>query len=176
MNRLRTLSREPGRLLWWSVYAGVAAHLPSWWPPAKRLRVFCAQRFCARVHSSANINRRARLSWQTVIDEHGGVGERCILSGEVSVGAHVTMGPECFFITGDHPVPPDFGAFRDMNPKHAPITVEEDAFLGARVIVLPGVTIGRGAAVGAGSVVAKDVAPGAVVVGNPAREIRRRAI
>ncbi|MFJ6112185.1 DapH/DapD/GlmU-related protein [Dietzia maris] len=86
------------------------------------------------------------------------------------------MGPECYFITGDHPIPADYGRFRDHKSTHAPIVVEEDAFIGGRVIVLPGVTIGRGATVGAGAVVAKDVAPGAVVVGNPAREIRRRLV
>lgn len=66
--------------------------------------------------------------------------------------------------------------FRDMEAGHAAIVIEEDAFIGARVTVLPGVTIGRGATVGAGSVVAKDVAPGAIVVGNPARELRRRQV
>lgn len=170
------MRRNPRRLFWWAVYACLAAQLPSWWRPAKRLRVLCARRFCLDVAPTANINRKARLSWQTTIGPHGGVGERCILSGQVVIGPHVTMGPDCFFITGDHPVPPDGGRFRDMTPTHRPIRVEEDVFLGARAILLPGVTVGRGAAVGAGSVVTKDVAPGAVVAGNPAREIRSRTV
>ncbi|MGP3535790.1 glycosyltransferase [Microbacterium sp. RD1] len=168
--------RSPKRLLWWFIYAAFASRLPSWSKAAKRFRVFCARRFCADVHPTANINRAARLSWQTVIGPHGGVGEDCVLSGRVVVGPHVTMGPNCRFITGDHPVPPDYGSFRDMKPTHAGIILEEDAFLGASVTVLPGVTIGRGAAVGAGAVVAKDVAPGAIVVGNPARQIRQRLV
>lgn len=168
--------RNPVALFWWFMYVLVAAQLPSWNKTAKRFRVFCARRFCADVAASANINRRARLGWQTKIGPHGGVGEGSVLSGEVTIGAHVTMGPNCRFITGDHPIPPDHGNFRDMKPTHAPIHVEEDVFMGASVIVLPGVRIGRGAAVGAGAVVAKDVAPGALVVGNPAREIRRRAV
>ena len=125
---------------------------------------------------TANINRKARLGFDTVIGAHGGVGERAILSGPVVIGPHVTMGPDCLFITGDHPIPPDHLHFRDMRSTHAAIVVEEDVFLGARVTILPGVTLGRGSAVGAGAVVSKDVAPGAVVVGNPAREIRRRLI
>ena len=53
-----------------------------------------------------------------------------------------------------------------------PVRIEDDAWIGCNCIVLPGVTIGRGAIVGAGSVVTKDVAPGVVVAGNPARPIR----
>jgi maltose O-acetyltransferase len=168
--------RSLTKIAWWLLYTTVASRLPSWWRPAKRFRVLCASRFCASVDRTANINRAARLGWDVTIGPHGGVGEGCILSGEVHVGPHVTMGPGCRFITGDHPVPPDFGRFRDMRSRHAPIWVEEDVFLGAGVTVLPGVRIGRGAAVGAAAVVAKDVPPGAVVVGNPARVLRVRKI
>jgi acetyltransferase-like isoleucine patch superfamily enzyme len=56
-------------------------------------------------------------------------------------------------------------------PPHAPITIEDDAWIGFNSIVLKGVTIGKGAVIGAGSVVTRDVDPFAVVVGNPARVI-----
>lgn len=172
---MRIRGRSLSQIGWWLLYSGVASKFPSWWKPGKRMRVMAAGRF-AKVHPTANINRGARIGWEATIAEHGGVGENCILSGEVHIGPHVTMGPMCYFITGDHPVPGDGESFRDMSPRHGAITVEEDAFIGGRVTVLPGVTIGRGAAVGAGSVVAKDVAPGAIVVGNPARELRRREV
>ena len=55
----------------------------------------------------------------------------------------------------------------------APVVIEDDVFVGARSIILKGVTIGRGAVIGAGAVVAMDVPPMSVVVGNPARVIRR---
>src|SRR5690606_41455691 len=54
-----------------------------------------------------------------------------------------------------------------------PIVIEDNVWLGGGAIVLPGVTIGRDAVVGAGAVVTRDVPPGAVVVGNPARVVRR---
>lgn len=56
----------------------------------------------------------------------------------------------------------------------APVVIEDDVWLGARVIVLPGIRIGRGAVVGAGAIVTKDVPPYAVCVGNPARIVRYR--
>lgn len=53
-----------------------------------------------------------------------------------------------------------------------PVTIHDNVWIAANVVVLPGVTIGEGAVVGAGSVVSKDVAPGTLVAGNPARFIR----
>lgn len=164
------------RRFWWLVYVAVAKRLPNRPRLFARLRAWAASGYCAGVARSANINRHARLGASVTIGEHGGVGARSFLGGEVHIGPHVTMGPDCYFITGDHPIPPEYGRFRDVSSTHSPIHVEEDVFMGARVTVLPGVRIGRGAAVGAASVIAKDVPPGAVVVGNPAREIRRRRV
>ncbi len=172
---MNTRSR-PVRLFWWFLYAILASKIPSWSKAGKRFRVFCAVRFCDNVDPTANINSHAKLPWKLTVHPHGGIGARSVLSGEVVIGPHVTMGPECMFITGGHPVPPDFGSFRDMSPTHAGIVVEEDVFIGARVTVLAGVTIGRGATVGACAVVAKDVEAGAVVVGNPARVVRVRKV
>jgi galactoside O-acetyltransferase len=57
------------------------------------------------------------------------------------------------------------------NVKRSPIVIEDDAWIGARAIILKGVTIGHGAIVGAGAVVTRSVSPSATAVGNPAREI-----
>ncbi|TJV17705.1 MAG: CatB-related O-acetyltransferase [Mesorhizobium sp.] len=55
-----------------------------------------------------------------------------------------------------------------------PITVGHDVWIGARCIILAGVTIGNGAVIGAGSIITRDIAPYAIAVGNPARTIRYR--
>jgi len=156
------------------MYRLVICRIPSQLRFLRPVRVAFLRGMGCRVAWTANINAYAQISRKCVIDDHAGVGERCVLGGEVHLGRHVTMGPECWFITGDHPVPGDLENFRDRTPTHRPIVVEEDVFVGARATVLPGVRIGRGAAIGAGAVVTRDVAPGATVVGNPAREVRRR--
>jgi maltose O-acetyltransferase len=170
------VKRSPRQVFWWAVYEFIASRIPTWLPSLRWLRAYCASHFCADVSRSAQINRRARLGRQVTIGPNSGVGEESILWGEVHIGSDVIMGQGCYFITGDHLVPGDYGRFRDLDPVTAPIHVEDGAFIGGRVIVLPGVRIGKGAAVGAGSVVTKDIAPGATVVGNPAREVRRRKV
>lgn len=67
------------------------------------------------------------------------------------------------------------GAFADGQPaSRGPITVGHDVWIGRNATVLSGVSIGDGAVIGAGAVVAKDIRPYAIAVGNPAREVRRR--
>ena len=60
------------------------------------------------------------------------------------------------------------------NQKEQPVTIMDDVWIGARAIILPGVTIGQGAIVAAGAVVTKDVPPFAIVGGVPARLIDYR--
>lgn len=55
-----------------------------------------------------------------------------------------------------------------------PVLIEDDVWIGARVIILPGVKVGKGSVIGAGSVVTKDVMPYTVVGGNPARVLKGR--
>lgn len=88
----------------------------------------------------------------------------------IHVGAHVQIGPGVQLLTPTHPVEP--GPRREGWEGGLPITVEDNVWLGGGAVVLAGVTIGRDSVVGAGAVVTKDVPPGVVVVGNPARVVR----
>lgn len=91
-------------------------------------------------------------------------------SGRITIGDNVLIGPGTRFYTPNHSL--DIDLRRAGWEIGLPITLEDDVWLGGSVVVCPGVTIGRGAVVGAGSVVTKDVPPGVVVGGNPARVIR----
>jgi maltose O-acetyltransferase len=166
------------RLTVYCFYAIVASRLSTRLPGARWLREVCARQYCSSVATPVNINPNVRLSPSLVLRAHAGIGARTVFlgAGQVVLCEHVTMGPDCTFITGDHPVPSEGRAFRDMEPRTRDIMIEQDVFLGASSIVLPGVTIGRGAAIGAGTVVTRDVPPGAVVVGNPGRVVRTRPV
>lgn len=91
----------------------------------------------------------------------------------IRIGADVLLGPNVQLLTATHPL--DAAARRAKLEAAKPITIGDNAWLGGGVIVLPGVTIGQDAVVGAGSVVTRDVASNTVVVGNPARVVRKLA-
>jgi maltose O-acetyltransferase len=90
--------------------------------------------------------------------------------GRVTIGADVQVGPNVQLLTPTHPLDPEVR--RSGLEAAEPITIEDNVWLGGGVIVLPGVTIGRDTVVGAGAVVAKDLPPAVLAVGNPARVIR----
>ncbi|KAK4146696.1 maltose O-acetyltransferase [Dichotomopilus funicola] len=91
----------------------------------------------------------------------------------ITIGARTLVGPNCSFYSGTHPTDSQLRNGMRGPESGKPITIGEDCWLGGNVTVLPGVTIGRGVTVGAGSVVTKDVEADVVVVGNPARVVKR---
>ena len=90
--------------------------------------------------------------------------------GGVTIGDRVSIGPNVTLVVSSHP---NASRLRDAGlARKAPIVIEDDAWIGASAIVMPGVRIGSGAVVGAGSVVTRDVPAGHVVAGQPARVVR----
>jgi acetyltransferase-like isoleucine patch superfamily enzyme len=90
--------------------------------------------------------------------------------GNVVIGDRVSIAPRVTLVTSSHP---NHSSIRGFAPvSRGPIIIEPDAWLGAGCVILPGVRIGRGAVVGANSVVSADVPPLHVVAGQPARTVR----
>lgn len=113
---------------------------------------------CGRSRLGANVFINANSTW--------------IDTCEISLGPRTIVGPNCSFFSGTHPLNPGIRNGTRGPETGKPIHIGADCWLGGNVIVLPGVNIGNGATVGAGSVVTKDVPPFTVVAGNPARVIR----
>lgn len=91
----------------------------------------------------------------------------------VEIGAHCLFGPRCVIVDHNHGILPNRRI--DEQPCVAkPIRIGDDVWMGTGAVVLPGVSIGAGAVVGAQAVVTRDVPPMAVVAGNPARILRKR--
>ena len=88
----------------------------------------------------------------------------------VVIGDDVLIGPNCSLYTAIHPTEP--GPRRAKWESSAPITIEDNVWLGGSVVVCPGVTIGENSIIGAGAVVTRDIPANSIAVGNPARVIK----
>ena len=88
----------------------------------------------------------------------------------IAIGDRVQMASAVQLLAADHPLDPAERATGRESGR--PITIEDDVWLGGGAIVCPGVTVGRGSVIGAGSVVTRDIPPGVVAVGNPCRVLR----
>jgi len=99
----------------------------------------------------------------------------CIMldAAPIHIGDRVLLGPNVHLYTTTHPQ--DAAERASGKQCVAPITLEDDCWIGGNTVVMPGVTIGAGAVIGAGSVVTHSIAAGKVAFGNPCREIRNAA-
>jgi maltose O-acetyltransferase len=89
---------------------------------------------------------------------------------EIRIGDDVQIGPSVQLLTPTHPLEPEPRRAKWEAAK--PIAIGDNAWLGGGVVVCPGVTIGQDTVVGAGAVVTRDLPPGVLAVGNPARVVR----
>ena len=131
---------------------------------------------CARLHDDTYI--LVTTGGSVYIGAGTNIHRGCQLDSHkvpIRIGCRVEIGPRCAFHSFDHGLAPDRPIAEQPLTTKGPIIIEDEAWLGYGVIVLSGVRIGKGAVIGAGSVVTKDVPAGAIAVGVPARVMRMRA-
>ncbi len=124
----------------------------------------------SKVGTFVEIQKGARIGRRCKISSHTFICEGVTIEDEVFIGHGVT------FTNDRRPqaTNPDGSLQTDADWKCEPTIVKARASIGSGATLLCGITIGEGAIVGAGSVVTKDVPPGATVAGNPARPIKSR--
>lgn len=156
-----------------------ASHLPTsfFWVNIgqKQIRAFCGKLILAKCGRHVNIEKGAEFPSTAELGDYSGIGIRAQISGKVVIGKNVMMGSDVCIFTRNHAytrtdIPMNAQGF-DVEK---PVVIEDDVWIGARVIILPGVHIDTGAIIGAGAVVTKDVPAYAVVGGNPAQIIKMR--
>lgn len=152
--------------------------------PRSRLRTLEGGRIRLgeKVWVSSDVEMETSL--QVLIGSGTTIQRRCTINGATRIGANCILAPNVFISSGTHP-------FREI--PHLPIRkqeqrlsgdantvldkavwVQDDCWLGANVVVCPGVTIGKGSVIGANTVVTRDVAPYTIIAGNPGRPIGKR--
>jgi len=154
------------RMLVWE-YAWLL--LCQWTPkPLNPWRLVILRLFGATLHGKPFVHQRARITlpWNLIMHDHACLGDRAHAYSLDKIEIHegATVAQEAYLCTGTH----DFSA-PALSLQTAPIIVRARAFVGARAFVLPGVTIGEGAVIGACSVVTRDVVAGCRIAGSPAK-------
>lgn len=135
----------------------------------KQLRALCARLMFNKCGKNVNIQKNAHITIGISIGDNSGIGTNCIVGRGTVIGDNVMMGPDCSIYTRNHKHDDvDTPMILQGYEKNKPVIIGDDVWLGARVIILPGVKIGSHSIIGAGAVVSKDVPEYAIVAGNPA--------
>lgn len=171
-----------GRMFWLTAYYALASHLPDLGVPGGRL---CNRLRCVILrHALPAFGAGNETDSKIYVGDGSDVwiGGGCQINWgsrltRVRIGDHVMVGPEVLVIGQLHRTESTSHPMVSQGAYTKPVTViEDDVWVGARAIVMPGVRIGRGSIVGAGAVVTKDVAPFTVVAGVPARFVSQRGM
>ena len=173
--------KEIKRSIYWMLYYLIARHLPSNYAPysfgAKNIRSFLCRPLFKRFGTNVDIGPKVEFYnvRNSEIGDNSGIGAYSSI-GTIKIGNHVMMGTYCLILSQNH-------RFDDLTvpmckqgfQADRPVIIEDDVWIGSRVIILPDVRIGRGSVIGAGAVVTKDVEPYTIVGGNPATVIGIRS-
>ena len=159
------------------IAGGVFSYLYNHWVgsfPSRRVREIYLRGWLGKLGAKSGVQMGCRFlnGRKVFLGERNVVNFGCLFDGRkfsIRTGSNVSIGPEATILTLGHD--PRSATFEDRG---GDVMIGDRVWIGYRAIVLPGVCIGEGAVIGAGAVVAKDVEPYAIVVGNPARKIGER--
>jgi len=168
------------KLFYFGLYNICVKNFPSSNSPRSlgcKLRIFFLRPFLKRAGTNINIQPGVFMysPEKVSIGNNSGVGRDSYIfaSHQVEIGDNVMTGPQLFIITSTHGTDPSTPMIQQPM-KFAPVKIGNDVWIGARVTILPGVSIGDGAIVGACAVVIRDVEAYSIVGGVPAKKIGAR--
>ena len=141
----------------------------------KCIRSFFFKKITKCKSKNINIQCNCYFDNNVQIGNNSGIGKNCTVYGPCIIGNNVMMGPNCDIITRNHNFSSiDIPMIEQGFSETKKVIIGDDVWIGCRTIILPGVCIGKGSIIGAGSVVTKDVEPYSVVAGCPAKIIKKR--
>lgn len=156
-----------------------ASKMPESWTKIqigqKALRGLCGKLILEKCGKNVNIEKGAIFPSSVEVGDNSGIGYNARINGKVVIGNDVMMGAYVSIFARNHKfsdisIPMNRQGFEEEYP----VIIGDDVWIGANVIILPGVKIGKGSVIGAGAVVTKDVEEYTVVGGNPAKVLKKR--
>lgn len=150
----------------------------------RRLRFKLQKAMLKECGNQVRFGRNVEINWSNCsIGNDVYIGDNAIFlcaDAPLHIGDHVMFGPNCSIITGDHRID-IIGKYMSkvtitekLPENDMPVVIVGDNWIGANALILKGVTVGRGAVIGAGAVVTHNVPPYSIVGGVPAKVISRR--
>lgn len=126
------------------------------------------------IKSQGDMLGKLRIGTNTAINEYNNIRAA---GGTIEIGRNCQIAQFCSIIATNHTTETtDYMIRAPWNPEKAFVVIEDDVWIGANAVVLPGVKIGRGAVIGAGSVVTRDMPDYSICAGVPARVISLRTL
>lgn len=163
------LSRKLGAVLYYSIGKNLPASTSGIRIGQRAIRAFCGKLMLKQCGKKVNIEKGALFSEKVSLGDYSGIGMNAKIYGACEIGAYVMMGSDVTVITRNHAysrtdIPMMHQGFEDEQP----VIIEDDVWIGDRVMILPGVSVGTGSIIAAGAVVTHDVPPYSIVAGVPA--------
>lgn len=145
------------------------------WNPFMGIKVCLLRMFGAKIGRDLVIKNEVRIKspWNLSIGDNCWLGEGCWIDNldKVSIGSNVCISQSAMLLTGNH----DY-TISSMPYRNAPIVINDGAWIGARTIVCPGVTVHENAILTVGSIATKDMEANGIYQGNPAVKKKEREI
>lgn len=165
------------RFLFRMLYSFGPKHLPMseycW--AARMLRGWFTKRAILKCGKKVNIDQGARYGLDIILGDYSSIGKDSFVQSGTYIGKHVMIAPDCGIYTMNHGFQRVDIPMREQGlSKPKRVVIEDDVWIGTKTVILPGVHIGKGAIIGAGSVVTKSIPPYAIAAGNPARVKKSR--
>ena len=156
--------------LWWLVQSFLFSPSPQIF---YKWRNFLLRCFGAKIGNNVIIRPTVRITypWRLSIGDNSWIGDNVELYtlGEISIGKNTVVSQRCYLCAASH----DYH-LATFDIFSIPIVIEDEVWLATDVFIAPGITIGRGAVIGAKSSVFKDMPKGMICMGNPARPVKDR--
>ncbi|MDQ8209156.1 acyltransferase [Coraliomargarita sp. SDUM461003] len=164
------------------LYYAIARHLPDSPLPGATVAMIIRRELAKRIFKRVGVDTKVHSSVyfgsgvNVELGDFSSLNHGAWISNDTVIGRDVMMGPYVMMLSGSHNFERLDISMREQGaPARRPIIIDDDVWIGARTIILPGVHIGSHSIVGAGSVVTKNVAPYSIVGGAPAKLIKMRS-
>ena len=142
---------------------------------ARILRGLFVKQAILKCGKKVNVDQGARFGLDIVLGDYSSIGRNSFVQSGTYIGRYVMIAPDCGIYTMNHRFQRMDIPMREQGlTKPKCVIIEDDVWIGTKTVILPGVHIGKGAIIGAGSIVTKNIPPYSIAVGNPARVKKRR--